>query len=56
MLHFYALLAVVLLAVSDAFRATSSIRASERIMNMRFSVGVVGATGAVGEEILKVLM
>lgn len=54
MLPFYVLISVILLAVSDAF-TTLPMRSSTRIMNMKFSVGIVGATGAVGEEILKVM-
>ena len=64
--HLCVLLAVVLAAVSDAFKLTSSLsplRSSGRrttrtfslSMGGKYKVGIVGATGAVGEEILKVM-
>lgn len=62
MLHIYVLVAVLLLAVADAFKATAPSRSYIRnnlmlsmMSNGKFNVGIVGATGAVGEEILKVM-
>ena len=57
------ILAVILVAIADAFKynlpnrftaARNSIFMTSS--NKKFSVGIVGATGAVGEEILKVFL
>lgn len=62
MLHFYVLLAVVLVVVSDAFKISAPVhtRLHTSVRNMLmtsrdFKVGIVGASGAVGEEILRVM-
>jgi hypothetical protein len=56
------ILAVILVAIADAFKYNLPNRftaARNGIFmtssNKKFSVGIVGATGAVGEEILKVM-
>ena len=67
-LHFYVLFAVLLVACVEGFRLmpktrllrnpspyTSSIQMMAMGVNGKVTVGIVGASGAVGEEILKVM-